>query len=72
MDFGSVLNFSSSDFIPTSVRQTLEDLQDTINGSVNLTAYADYLSRDPLTFVLEDIFNNLTVIATHFSDNMVL
>ena len=71
IDFGSVLNLSSSDFFPVATRQNLEDLQGDIMNSVNFTAYKDYLNENPLAFDLQEVFDNLTVLATHFSDNMV-
>ena len=70
IDVGSVLNLSSSDFIPTSLRQNIEGLQDDITNSVNLTAYKDYLSEDQ-EFDIQDLFDNLTTLATHFNSNMV-
>lgn len=71
IDFDSVLNFSSSDFIPAARRQNLEDLQDDIMNSVNFTAYKDYLNENPLAFDLQEVFDNLTALATHFSAIMV-
>ena len=70
IDIGSVLNLSSSDFIPTSLRQNIDGLQDDITNSVNLTAYKDYLSEDQ-EFDIQDLFDNLTTLATHFNSNMV-
>lgn len=66
-----MLNLSSSDFFPSSTRQSLEDLQDDIMNSINFTAYKDYLNENPLSFDLQEVFDNLTVLATLFSANMV-
>jgi hypothetical protein len=70
-DFGSVLNLSSSDFLPASTRQNLEALQGDIMNSINFTAYMDYLNENPLSFDLQEVFDNLTVLAALFTTNMV-
>ena len=66
-----MLNLSSSDFFPTSTRQNLEALQDDIMNSVNFTAYKDYLNENPLSFDLQEVFDNLTGLVALFSANMV-
>ena len=66
-----MLNLSSSDFFPTSTRQNLEALQDDIMNNVNFTAYKDYLNENPLSFDLQEVFDNLTGLVALFSANMV-
>ena len=70
-DFGSALNLSSSDFLPASTRQDLEALQGDIMNSINFTAYMDYLNENPLSFDLQEVFDNLTSLAALFTINMV-
>lgn len=62
---------SSSDFFLPSTRQSLEVLQGDIMNSINFTAYKDYLNENPFSFDLQEVFDNLTALATLFSVNMV-
>ena len=66
-----MLNLSSSDFFSSSTRQNLEALQNDIMNSINFTAYKDYLNENPLSFDLQEVFDNMTVLAALFSANMV-
>ena len=54
-----------------STRQTLQDLQANVVDNVIFTAYIGYLNDDQLSFDIQAVFDNLTALATHFSDNMV-
>ena len=40
-------------------------------NSVNFTAYKDYLNENPLSFDLQEVFDNLTGLVALFSANMV-
>lgn len=63
---------TSSDLISTTMRQNFDRLQDNITDSANLTAYKEYLNEERLSVDVQDLFDNLTELATYFNTSMVI
>lgn len=54
------------------MRQNFDRLQDNITDSANLTAYKEYLNEEQLSVDVQDLFDNLTELATYFNTSMVI